>query len=159
MSSSAPNTATRRYAMVMAVVIAAVITAGGQVLAENWKILFPPESPTQQSKKTTTPIAETVKPIEPLALKDADWETLKPDVVYRAESVGFIAAYSTGMRKDDVKSGVIKEGPAPDKLSPRTRFATYDGTVLPVRRGRYWTVEPRGTGKNKSIVVQWLPLQ
>ena len=145
--------------MVMAVVIAAVITASGHILAENWKILFPPESPTQQPTKTTTPIAETDKAIEPLGLKDADWETLKPDVVYRAESVGFIAAYSTGMRTGDVKSGVIKEGPAPDKLSARTRFATYDGTVLPVRRGRYWTVEPRGPGTDESNVVQWLPLR
>ena len=144
-----PKSMTSLYATV--ILLSSLIAAGGNILAANWTILFPAKSPTEL-EGSPAPTGEADKPLE-----DADWQILAPNVVYRAESNGFVATYSGGTGK--VRVGVIREGPAADNLSWRTRFTRYDGTVLPILKGRYWMVEARGEGDNNSITVQWLPMR
>ena len=76
---------------------------------------------------------------------------MRAEVVHRAPEDGFVIATSGG-----VQTGVIFEGATPDTLVRRTRFNKYGNATLPVRKGRYWRVDPR-RGNGTPIVVRWSP--
>ena len=138
-------------------VLAAVVTACGNVLAENWDRLFPPESPSEVKVEPTPQTEFDLAPgTGSTSPPDVEWRILEPNVVYRAESHGFVAARSGGNGK--VIAGLIREGPDPSSLDTRTRFQAYDGAVLPVLEGRYWMVQAYRGGDGTSISVQWLPM-
>lgn len=85
-----------------------------------------------------------------------EWKKLTSNVVYKAESDGIVAAFSSG--KGKVSRGVILDGDTQDSLEWRTRFNPYDGAILPVQKGRFWLVQTIGETP-KSIKVQWLELR
>ena len=80
---------------------------------------------------------------------------MRAEVVHRAPEDGFVIATSGG-DVPPVQTGVIFEGATPDTLVRRTRFDKYGNATLPVRKGRYWKVDPRG-GNGTPIVVRWSP--
>lgn len=145
-----------RKVYVLSVLLAAVITAGGNILAENWGRLFPPKSPSKVQVESTSQTESDLAPGKrSTSPPDVEWRILEPNVVYRAESHGFVAARSGGNGR--VMAGLIREGPDPSNLDTRTRFQAYDGAVLPVLEGRYWMVQAYREGDVNSISVQWLP--
>ncbi len=136
------------------IVLCAVITAIGQILAAQWHYLSPPEPPKEIAAAEPP---RKLEDIGPVAKADADWQPLKPDVVYQAKSAGVVAALSAGSSRS-MGTGVISVGRKKNALHWRTRFNEYDGAVLPVPKGRYWTVHTN-SGDPKSIRVQWLPMR
>ena len=81
------------------------------------------------------------------------WKPLEPDLVYRAESDGFIAAFTGG--KNPARRLMVYTGQDQGSLDLRTRSGRYDGTVCPVTKDHLWTVKTDGPG---SVTVYWLPI-
>ena len=87
------------------------------------------------------------------------WQKLKPNLVYRATSDGFIAAYTGG--KNPAHQFAVYTGKEQDSLAWRTRAGRYDGTVCPVPEGHFWTVralDTDGSPVQGEVTVQWLPV-
>ena len=82
-----------------------------------------------------------------------EWKAFEANVVYKADSDGFVAAFTHGT---NITNNLrIRVGGAPTTMERRTRAGKWDGTVCPVPRGHYWKVETKGHGE---IVVHWLPV-
>ena len=73
-------------------------------------------------------------------------------MTYKAESDGFIVAYTGGKRPPEI---AIHVGEQIGKLTIRTRAGRYDGTICPVSKGDYWMVKSHSGG---TVVVHWLPI-
>ena len=80
------------------------------------------------------------------------WESRNPNLVYQANSDGFIAAYTAG--NSPAQDLMIYTGRKQDSLFLRTRAGRYDGTVCPVPKGHFWTVK----GGSGGLAVHWLPV-
>ena len=149
MAKSMPKTG-RMYLWIT--VLSAVIAAGGHILAANWDRFFHQETGSVRASHSD------VRPTPPQDLEAriggfGNWIDLDADVTYRAETDGFVAAYTKGDRPAKLIS--IYVGVETDTLTMRTRAGRWDGTVCPVAKGDCWLVMSRGTGE---VVVQWLPI-
>lgn len=141
----------------IALVVSSVIAALGEIVSRNWDRIFPR---TDAAVNAVDDSNENPKKT-PVAVSSPDgststfgrWIELTKDVVYKAESDGFVAAYTGGNSPAD--EFVIDVGERIDRLPVRTRAGRYDGTVCPVSKGDYWRVRSFGEG---SITVHWLPI-
>ena len=142
---------TRMYLIV--IVLCAVITATGQILSQNWPHIF---------RYSTDRVPEKVEGKTPQTtdLPSGDgsnifgkWVKLEKNVTYKAESDGFIAAYTGG--KSPASGFHIYVGKQLNNLTILTRAGQYDGTVCPVSNGDYWQVRASSGGE---VVVHWLPI-
>jgi len=141
---------TRMYLIV--IILCAVISAVGEIVAQNW-----PWSPIKSVPEKVE--GETPQPTIPdLPSGDGSnifrkWVKLEKNVTYKAESDGFIAAYTGG---DNPARGFhIYVGEQLNNLTILTRAGQYDGTVCPVSNGDYWLVKASSGGE---VVVRWLPI-
>ncbi len=133
--------------------IGGLLGFAGMILGHNWDRFFPPsdQDPPRiedQEKAVATPIP----PVTSTGF--GSWEKLQPDVTYKAESDGFVAAYTGGNRP--AANITFLAGPTPGDVTTRTRASNWDGSVCPVPKGHYWRVQRRdGRG---TATVYWLPL-
>lgn len=87
------------------------------------------------------------------------WQPLEPNLVYKANSDGFIAVYTGGNRP--AREFLVYTGETQDSLTVRTRAGRYDGTVCPVPKDHFWTVRALGAGGETvqaGVTVHWLPV-
>ena len=148
------------------ILISALVTAIGGIAETSVPYLFESKSPTEQERSSVTrkaidPEKEEADESSQSGDVKSGWIQLAANTVYKSESNGFVAAYTSGPN-EIVARGGIEEGPSQDRLVRRVRFKEWDGAVLPVHKGRYWSVVAnRGHGENahltqKGVVVQWL---
>lgn len=92
--------------------------------------------------------------------KKAVWQEKKVGVTYRATSDGFVVLSTFG--STGIRGATVSEGPSEEDLEPRARVQGYsenmnhkgyDSATLPIRKGRYWKVEPFGRGDTLPKVL------
>lgn len=113
------------------------------------------ESEVDELRKLVDDLSEAVYSPRP----PSDWEKMQVNTVYKAETNGLVSAQSGGEGK--VSAGIILEGPKQNLVwgkNARTRFGRYDGSILPVQKGRWWKVQSIGEGDSDTITVYWMPL-
>ena len=137
----APNTVGRNY--IIAVAITAIFGLLGDAIPFISNLIPRTETPEYPSSGFK------------------QWERYKPDVIHRAKSDGFVAAYghspagTTAAGVPRTGTGLIKEGASAAAMATVTRFgAGYQGAVLPVAKGRYWTV--KHNPNSGRVMVHWL---
>ena len=135
------------YAVVT--VIAAVITACGQILAHNWETIS--RSDNAKPAVGTNPQIVTPEPARPIGF--GKWAERQPNVTYKAESDGFVAVFTHGDSPPD--EVMVHVGDKLEDLPIRTRAGRYDGTVCPVSKGHFWLVRTR---QEREMKVNWLPI-
>lgn len=128
----------------------AIIGFAGMILAHNLDRILPPdeEEPTLDIKQPES------TPPPPAAIGFGSWEQLVADVTYKAESDGFVVAYTGGNRPAENISFLV--GLTASDVKSVTRASKWNGSASPVPKGHYWRVQRRnGQG---SATVYWLPL-
>lgn len=146
-----------RQGYLSTILLAATITAAGNVLALNWERIFGSkrEASVQEFQPApTTPAQPTPSPRASSARTFGQWANLDSDTVYQAESDGFVVVRTGG---DNPASVVVDVGEAVDRLTMRTRAGRWDGVVCPVPRASYWRVRSV-SGPRRSVTVWWLPV-
>ena len=153
----------RMYLLV--VVISSVISAAGSVLAENWKEIFGSDNAEPIKATNLQPPKLDPGPIEDRpprhsvlptwSAKFGKWSKREANVTYKAESDGFVSAFTSGNRLPN--EVLVHVGEKIEKLPLRTRTGRYDGTVCPVSKGDYWIVRTR-PNQEGGTAVQWLPV-
>ena len=142
-------------------VLAATITGVANVVAMNLQHIFPKDDPAEQPAASDgTPSAHYA---DDAGLQEGPsafgrWDGREKDRDYRAESDGFVAAYTGGRDPADefvVEVGELDTDSGAISWDVRTRAGRYDGTVCPVSKGDYWRVRSFGGGR---IVIHWLPI-
>lgn len=148
MANQLNRTGTRGFRMnaAWAAVIGGIVATIGNIVVAWISKPGPPPKPD-----LNPPVASV--PVGPAANAGIWIKDLQSKVAYRAETNGFVSAYTGG---DKPAAGAdILTGPRADKLETRTRAGgKYDGAAIPVRRDEYWMVNPQSPG---TVVVQWLP--
>lgn len=129
--------------------VAFVVAALINLIALNWDHIFPLHD-EEVAPPSSVGVADSPKD------SAGEWQRRDIDTVYRAETDGYVTAYSSG---DGTIEGAILDGPTrdPKELRWRTRFLALSGATLPVEKGRYWMVKPvrPERGNKDTIKVQW----
>ena len=83
-----------------------------------------------------------------------DWERVVVSEVHRAESDGFLTAFSGGT--GDIGAIYLETGESESRLTARNRGGQYEGAAIPVKRGHYYRVLMR-RGSSGTVQAFWLP--
>ena len=109
----------------------------------NWEQIFPP--PDDPDEKPS-PIGTA-----PPGPGFGGWTKAEARTVYKAETDGFVSAYTNG-GNDGLRIN-IGDKPTPSALATRGPARSYDGTVAPVSKGDYWVVIPNDQGGDVRCLV------
>ena len=132
-----------------AIVLVAVIVVIGNIIAtplskEFQQFLQKPPNQKSTLGRDKSPLNETPKELTAAI-------NLNANILYEAESAGFVSVYSFG---DNAAHGWLKSGKSQKDVGVRTRFNKWGGATLWVRNGEYWVVT---TDSADSVRVQWIP--
>ena len=145
MKQSVPGTSPAVY------LLAAIISAVGAVLSHNWESFSPPPTNGVDGSVDLDRAPEVMGGAAPEA-GFGTWIRADVRIVYRAETDGFVAAYTNG-GNDGLR---INVGRSPDRLATRGRARSYDGAMTPVSKDHYWVVIPND--HSGDVRVSWLPV-
>ena len=105
-------------------------------------------------------------PIPTVPGQFGEWQTMRPETVYPAETSGFVAVHTHWGDTEGAglpNNLLIHTGPgqSDDDMSVCSRAGRYQGALCPVQQGHYWQVEVRkGEVYDASTVtVKWLPVR
>ena len=82
-----------------------------------------------------------------------DWKPVVVSEIHRAESDGFLTAFSGG--NGNIAAILLETGESADRLGVRNRGGRYEGAAIPVKKGHYYRVR-MGSGSGGTVNAFWL---
>ena len=82
-----------------------------------------------------------------------DWKPVVVSEIHRAESDGFLTAFSGG--NGNIAAILLETGESADRLGVRNRGGRYEGAAIPVKKGHYYRVRMR-SGSGGTVNAFWL---
>lgn len=83
-----------------------------------------------------------------------NWEPVVVNRIHRAESDGFLTAFSGGT--GNIASIILGTSASEDEPASRNRGGRYEGAATPVKKGQYYQVRV-SNGSSGTVTAYWLP--